>query len=151
MDLIHILQQTENNMLAIRVLLSTWSTFSITNISSGSSSGNSTKSLLLSSLSLLCKKILAYRYIDVDYAIAVLMTLPYEMMVKELKLAVPSIQSDFSRLSTIAVVGEEVARLWQQEQLLSVFEDLQINAKWSLAHLLTHLLTYLLIDLGGIY
>jgi hypothetical protein len=79
------------------------------------------------------------------------MTLPYEMMVKELKLAVPSIQSDFSRLSTIAVVGEEVARLWQQEQLLSVFEDLQMNAKWSFAHLLTHLLTYLLIDLGGIY
>lgn len=126
-------------MLAIRVLLSTWSTFSITSVNSSHSS-SSTKPLLLSSLSSLCKKILAYRYIDVDYAIAILMTLPYEMMVKELKLAVPSIQSDFSRLSTIAVVGEEVARLWQQEQLLSVFEDLQTNAKWFFTHYFDHFL-----------
>lgn len=50
-------------------------------------------------------------------------------MVKELKSAVPSIQSDFSRLRTVAMVGEELARMWDQENLLVVFQGLQTNAR----------------------
>jgi hypothetical protein len=51
-------------------------------------------------------------------------------MVKELRGAVPSIQSDFSRLRTVARVGEQLAHMWQQEELLLVFQSLQTNAKW---------------------
>ena len=47
---------------------------------------------------------------------------------KELKAAVPSIQSDFSRLRTVAAVGEELVRLWDQEGLLVVFQGLQVRA-----------------------
>jgi hypothetical protein len=47
--------------------------------------------------------------------------------VKELKAAVPSIQSDFSRLRTVAAVGEELVRLWDQEGLLVVFQGLQVR------------------------
>ena len=49
---------------------------------------------------------------------------------KELKAAVPSIQSDFSRLRTVAAVGEELVRLWDQEGLLVVFQGLQV--RWPL-------------------
>lgn len=56
--------------------------------------------------------------------------LPFELMVKEVKASVPSIQSDFSRLRTVALVGEEVARMWDQETLLIVFQSLQMNARW---------------------
>ena len=51
-------------------------------------------------------------------------------MVRELRGAVPSIQSDFSRLRTVAQVGEQLANMWQQEELLVVFQSLQTNAKW---------------------
>ena len=51
-------------------------------------------------------------------------------MVREMKQAVPSIQSDFSRLQTVAVIGEDLSRLWGQEELLGVFQSLQTNAKW---------------------
>jgi hypothetical protein len=56
--------------------------------------------------------------------------LPYDAMVRELKAAVPAIQSDFSRLQTVASIGEELARLWGQEGLLVLFQSLQTNAKW---------------------
>ena len=61
---------------------------------------------------------------------ALLATVPYDMMVKELRAAIPSIQSDFSRLQTVARVGENLAKMWEQEELLSVFQTLQMNAKW---------------------
>lgn len=71
-----------------------------------------------------------YRDIDIPFAVASLAALSYDTMVKELKTAVPSIQSDFSRLQTVALVGEELAHLWDQEQLLVLFQGLQSNAKW---------------------
>lgn len=78
----------------------------------------------------LCRKILTYRGIDTGLAVASLGMLPFEQMVKEVKASVPSIQSDFSRLRTVALVGEEVARMWDQETLLIVFQSLQMNARW---------------------
>lgn len=51
-------------------------------------------------------------------------------MVRELKSAIPSIQSNFSRLSIVSHIGEELARLWNQDQLLIIFQGLQIHAKW---------------------
>jgi hypothetical protein len=78
----------------------------------------------------LCRKVLIYRDIDIPFSVASLAALPYESMVKELKLAVPSIQSDFSRLQTVAMVGEELSHLWDQEGLLLLFQGLQSNAKW---------------------
>lgn len=59
-----------------------------------------------------------------------LSTVPYDSMVKELRAAVPSIQSDFSRLQTVAKIGENLAQLWDQSELLGVFQTLQTNAKW---------------------
>ena len=47
-------------------------------------------------------------------------------MVKELKVAVPAIQSDFARLRTVAIVGEELARIVEQEDLLIMFQGLQV-------------------------
>jgi hypothetical protein len=49
--------------------------------------------------------------------------------------AVPAIQSDFARLRTVAVVGEELARIVElpkaeQEALLILFQSLQTNARW---------------------
>ena len=85
---------------------------------------------LRASLSALCHKVLIYRDIDIPFSVACLAALPYDAMVKELKTAVPSIQSDFSRLQTVAQVGEELAHLWEQEGLLVLFQDLQANAKW---------------------
>lgn len=82
---------------------------------------------LLLSLSLL--SLFSYRDIDTVLATSCLIVLPYEIMVKELKSAVPSIQSDFSRLRTVAMVGEELARMWDQENLLVVFQGLQTNAR----------------------
>lgn len=78
----------------------------------------------------LCRKILTYRGIDTGLAVASLGMLPFELMVKEVKASVPSIQSDFSRLRTVALVGEELARMWDQETLLIVFQSLQMNARW---------------------
>jgi len=74
--------------------------------------------------------VLIYRDIDIPFAVASLSALSYDTMVKELKSAVPSIQSDFSRLQVVALVGEELSHLWDQESLLLLFQGLQINAKW---------------------
>lgn len=117
-ELCKILQGFDSHMLAIRVLLHSWSRFP------------AKASLLRTSLVSLSRRILAYRDIDREYAIATLLSLPFEIMVRELKAAVPTIQSDFSRLLTVAVVGEELARLWDHDQLLQVFQGLQVNAKW---------------------
>jgi hypothetical protein len=52
------------------------------------------------------------------------------MLVRELKQAVPSIQSDFLRLQIVASIGEDLSRLWDEEELLGIFQSLQTNAKW---------------------
>lgn len=117
-DLVRILQRSENHLLASRILLGSWH------------SSQSKAQLLRSSLLSLCRKVLIYRDIDIPFAVASLAALTYDTMVKELKTAVPSIQSDFSRLQTVALVGEELSHLWDQEQLLVLFQGLQANAKW---------------------
>ena len=117
-DLVGVLQRSENHLLAVRMLLSSWHL------------SDKKAQLLRSSLLSLSRKVLSYREIDTSLAVACLVMLPYEAMVRELKAAVPSIQSDFSRLRTVASVGEELARLWDQEALLVVFQGLQTNAKW---------------------
>lgn len=61
---------------------------------------------------------------------ACLSAVPYDAMVRELKAAVPSIQSDFSRLRTVAMIGEQLSNMWHQEELLLVFQSLQTNARW---------------------
>jgi hypothetical protein len=109
-DLVCALQRSENHMLAVRVLLSSWH------------HSDAKAQLLRSSLLSLSRKVLSYREIDTSLAVACLVTLPYDAMVRELKGAVPSIQSDFSRLRTVASVGEELARLWDQEGLLAIFQ-----------------------------
>jgi hypothetical protein len=76
------------------------------------------------------RKIIAYRDVDIPFAVACLSTVPFDSMVKELKSAVPSIQSDFSRLRTVAMIGEQLAQMWQQEESLLLFQSLQTNAKW---------------------
>lgn len=114
-DLVCALQRSENHMLAVRVLLSSW------HISSAKAD------LLRSSLLSLSRKVLSYREIDTSLAVACLVMLPYDAMVRELKGAVPSIQSDFSRLRTVASVGEELARLWDQEALLLVFQGTELG------------------------
>jgi hypothetical protein len=117
-ELVGVLQRSENHMLALRVLLSSWHV------------SNSKAELLRSSLLALSRKVLGYRQIDTSLAVACLVMLPFDLMVRELKAAVPSIQSDFSRLRTVASVGEELSRLWEQDSLLVVFQGLQTNAKW---------------------
>jgi len=82
------------------------------------------------SLVALGRKILSYREIDTPLALACLASLPYDVMVSELKAAIPNIQSDFSRLSTVALIGEQLSQLWEQEELLQVFQSLQTSAKW---------------------
>lgn len=111
-ELVCALQRSENHMLALRVLLSSWHM------------GATKAQLLRSSLLCLSRKVLSYREIDTSLAVACLVMLPYDAMVRELKGAVPSIQSDFSRLRTVACVGEELARLWDQEALLVVFQGI---------------------------
>lgn len=76
------------------------------------------------------RKIITYRDIDISFAVACLSTIPFDAMVKELKSAVPSIQGDFSRLRTVALIGEQLAQMWQQEDSLLLFQSLQTNAKW---------------------
>ena len=117
-ELVCVLQRSENHLLAVRVLLSSWHLSDIK------------AQLLRSSLLSLSRKVLSYREIDTSLAVACLVMLPYDAMVRELKAAVPSIQSDFSRLRTVASVGEGLARLWDQDALLVVFQGLQTNAKW---------------------
>ena len=117
-ELVCVLQRSENHLLAVRVLLSSWHL------------SDTKAQLLRSSLLSLSRKVLSYREIDTALAVACLVMLPYDAMVRELKAAVPSIQSDFSRLRTVASVGEGLARLWDQEALLVVFQGLQTNAKW---------------------
>ena len=85
---------------------------------------------MCSSLLSLGRKVLTYRDIDIPFSVACLAALSYETMVKELKSAVPNIQSDFSRLQVVALVGEELSHLWDQESLLLLFQGLQMNAKW---------------------
>lgn len=117
-ELVGVLQRSENHMLALRVLLSSWHVSDLK------------AELLRSSLLALSRKVLGYRQIDTSLAVACLVMLPFDLMVRELKAAVPSIQSDFSRLRTVASVGEELSRLWEQDSLLVVFQGLQTNAKW---------------------
>lgn len=88
-----------------------------------------------SSVISLTRKILTYREIDISLAINCLSYLPYQVMVKELKSTIPSIQSDFSRLKIVSQIGEELARMWNEEHLLVIFQGLQINARWW--HILT--------------
>ncbi|KAJ1440254.1 hypothetical protein B484DRAFT_476719 [Ochromonadaceae sp. CCMP2298] len=117
-DLVRILQRSENHLLATRILF-------------GSRHNSAAKAALLKgSLLSLCRKVLIYRDLDVPFSVACLAALPYDTMVRELKSAVPSIQSDFSRLQTVAMVGEELSHLWDQEPLLLLFQQLQTNAKW---------------------
>jgi hypothetical protein len=111
-ELVCTLQRSENHMLAVRVLLSSWHL------------SDAKAQLLRSSLLSLSRKVLSYREIDTSLAVACLVMLPYDAMVRELKGAVPSIQSDFSRLRTVASVGEELARLWDQEGLLAIFQGI---------------------------
>ena len=118
-ELVTLLQGSENHMLAARVLHTTWSR-------SASSRGQQAHTSLRS----LCRRTLAHRSVDIPLAVAALAGLPYETMVRELKSAVPSIQSDFSRLRTVAAVGEELARAWGAAQLLDVFQGLRTNARW---------------------
>ena len=92
-DLIQILQKSENYILMIRALLSSWCSYD-----------NKAK-VILTCIVNLSKKILSYRDIDNGLAVACLASIPYDFMVRELKQAVPSIQSDFSRLQTVAVIG----------------------------------------------
>lgn len=76
------------------------------------------------------RKLLGYRDIDISLAIACLAAVPYDILVRELKQAVPSTQRDFARLQTVASIGEDLSRLWDQEDLLGIFQSLQTNAKW---------------------
>eukprot|EP01036_Dinobryon_divergens_P030754 gene30755-40048_t len=117
-ELVAVLQKSENHILAIRVMLGSWS--------SGSSKSQALRTSYLS----LGRKILSYRDIDYSYAVACLSAVPYDAMVRELKAAVPSIQSDFSRLRTVAMIGEQLSNMWHQEELLLVFQSLQTNARW---------------------
>jgi len=117
-ELVQTLQKYESHLLASRVLCHSWAL------------GAAKTALLRTSLTALSRRILSYREIDCDLAVATLLSLPFDTMVSELKASVPTIQSDFSRLLTVAVVGEELARLWDHEQLLQVFQGLQINARW---------------------
>jgi hypothetical protein len=133
-ELVCALQRSENHMLALRVLLSSWHM-------------SATKAhLLRSSLLCLSRKVLSYREIDTSLAVACLVMLPYDAMVRELKGAVPSIQSDFSRLRTVACVGEELARLWDQEALLVVFQGNSISLPPY-----TYLSTYIIAPFCRIY
>eukprot|EP01034_Spumella_vulgaris_P036472 gene36472-44984_t len=117
-ELIEVLQKSENHLLATRVMYASWS------------ASAKKAEFLRTSLLQLSRKILVYRDIDTPFAVACLAALQYESMVRELKAAVPSIQSDFSRLRVVAMVGEELAHLWDQEALLVVFQGLQTNARW---------------------
>lgn len=117
-DLVGLLQRSENHMLALRVLLCSWV------------SSNAKCQALRSSLLALARKVLSYREIDCSLAVACLSAVPYEIMVRELKAAVPSIQSDFSRLRMVAGIGEHLSQLWTQEELLQDFQYLQANARW---------------------
>lgn len=117
-DFVNFLQKSENHILAVRSLLSSWCMFD-----------GKAKALQISLLGL-SRKILSYRDIDSCLGVACLASVSYDTMVRELKQAVPSIQSDFSRLQTVAVIGEDLSRLWSQEELLGVFQSLQTNAKW---------------------
>jgi hypothetical protein len=94
------------------------------------SCNNHVSQSLHQSLTMLGRKVLSYRDIDKPLAVSCLSSIPYEVMVRELRGAVPSIQSDFSRLRTVAQVGEQLANMWEQEELLVVFQSLQTNAKW---------------------
>lgn len=68
---------------------------------------------------------------DSSLAVACLALLPYKTMVKELRAAVPSIQTDFSRLQTLAFVGQELAHMWNNEDnLLEVFDSIEARARW---------------------
>lgn len=116
--LVEYFQKTENHILALQVLSQTWAL-------------DTTKARLLkASLVALCRKLLTYRDINYDYAIACLSCLPMETMFQELKMAVPTIQNNFARLHHVALIGEELSFLWDQERQLELFQSLQSHAKW---------------------
>merc|ERR1711871_570111 len=119
-ELVEILQRNENHMLASRVMMTSWY--------SDESIGKSLNSSLLS----LGRKVLGYRDIDSSLAVACYSTLTPNTMVRELQAVVsaPSTQVDFSRLHILSVVGEELARLIDRDDLLVMFQDFQTNAKW---------------------
>lgn len=132
-----VLQQSENHMLDARVLSSSW------NVSP------SKASMLRSSWLPLSRKILSYRVVDTLLAVSSLSCLPYDVVVRELKSLVrvlptstadattasgtsysQAAMSDFARLRSVAIVGEELSRLWNREDMLLVFEELQSNCRW---------------------
>lgn len=133
-----LLQQSENHLLVLRILLSSWDnnciTSKVTLTTIALITCDMCQMVRMSTVALI-RKILSYREIDTRLAVALLSSLPYELMVRELKASAPSIQSDFSRLQIIASIGEELARMWEREELLLVFQSLQTNARWW--HLLT--------------
>ena len=112
------LQRHENHLVALHVLNRCWGYGQVKN------------QLLKSSILALCRKVLTYREIDVSFGVACLSALSLEAAEKELKAAVPSIQSDYSRLQTVALVGEEISHLWDNEDFLLLFQGLQTNARW---------------------
>lgn len=116
--LVEYFQKTENHMLALQVLSQSW----VLDVTKAQ--------LLRASLVALCRKLLTYRDINYDYAVACLSCLPMDLMFHELKSAVPTIQSDFSRLHVVALIGEELSYLWGHERQLELFQGLQSHAKW---------------------
>lgn len=118
-ELLTQLKQSENHVLSLRVLLTSWYLDS-----------SSKHPLTYTSYVALNRRILTYRDIDVELAVAYLGSIPDKTMVKELQSIIPSIQNDFGRLRITAVIGEQLALMWDKEDLLRVFQSLQNNARW---------------------
>lgn len=118
MDLLTQLHKSENHVLAVRVLLTSWHL------------DCNKYSYIYASLKALTRKILTYREIDMELAVAYLGSIPDKSMVKELQSIIPTVQNDFTRLKLTALIGEQLALMWDKEDLLRVFQSLQNNAKW---------------------
>lgn len=78
----------------------------------------------------LCRKILSYRDMDMELAVAYLSTVPYDIMVRELQSSIPAVQNDFPRLKTMAIIGEQLSQMWEKNDLIGVFQSLLCNARW---------------------
>lgn len=118
MDLLSQLHKSENHVLAVRVLVTSWHM------------DCNKYSYVYASLKALTRKILTYREIDMELAVAYLGSIPDKSMVKELQSIIPTVQNDFKRLKLTALIGEQLALMWDKEDLLRVFQSLQNNAKW---------------------
>ncbi|CAM9822714.1 unnamed protein product, partial [Chrysoparadoxa australica] len=82
-------------------------------------------------------QVLSSKHLDTPLALGYMLSLPVKEAFSTFKRAIPAANSNFARIQTLARIGMDVARAWQNPDLLHQCTELERNSHWW--HMLTSL------------